>query len=67
MKAKNMIRISEIATQGFWQFIAVFALASMILYYICAVINRFFRHLNIQSKGWPAEHLDADGDFKTDK
>lgn len=25
--------------------------------------NRFLRHLNIRSKGWPPAHLDADGDF----
>lgn len=25
--------------------------------------NRFLRHLNIRSKGWPPSHLDADGDF----
>lgn len=26
--------------------------------------NRWLRHLNIISRGWPPEHLDADGDFK---
>lgn len=26
--------------------------------------NRFLRHLNIRTKGWPPPHLDADGDFR---
>jgi hypothetical protein len=26
--------------------------------------NRRLRSLNIRERGWPPEHLDADGDFK---
>jgi len=26
--------------------------------------NRYLRSQNIQKKGWPPAHLDADGDFK---
>jgi len=26
--------------------------------------NRLFRTLNVLFRGWPPEHLDADGDFK---
>ena len=26
--------------------------------------NRWLRHRNIVSHGWPPEHLDADGDFR---
>lgn len=38
----------------------------LIVWILCTTIfrtcNRFFRHLNIRSKGWPPSHLDADGD-----
>ena len=26
------------------------------------IINRILRHRNIMARGWPPEHLDADGD-----
>ncbi len=26
--------------------------------------NRWCRHKNIEAKGWPPEHCDADGDYK---
>lgn len=26
------------------------------------VVNRWLRHKNIVARGWPPEHLDADGD-----
>lgn len=29
------------------------------------IVNRWIRHRNIIAKGWPPEHLDADGDFKS--
>lgn len=30
------------------------------------LVNRWIRHRNIVAKGWPPEHLDADGDFKSE-
>ena len=37
---------------------------SSVFYYIFRSVNRYFRHKNIASKGWPPSHLDGDGDFK---
>lgn len=28
------------------------------------IFNRWMRSRNIAARGWPPEHLDADGDFK---
>ncbi len=32
---------------------------------IFKILNRMLRSLNILFRGWPPEHLDADGDFNT--
>ena len=31
--------------------------------YIFLAFNRLVRHANINNKGWPPPHLDADGNF----
>lgn len=31
---------------------------------IFRIINRLFRTINVCVRGWPPEHLDADGDWK---
>ena len=28
------------------------------------IINRWIRHRNVATRGWPPAHLDADGDWK---
>ncbi len=38
----------------------------MIAYIIVMPIKFFFRSRNIAVRGWPPEHLDADGDFNED-
>ena len=35
----------------------------MMFYTIFLIINRCLRSYNIKNKGWPPEHLDADGDY----
>jgi hypothetical protein len=44
-----------------------FFIVYMLVELVFKIWNRFMRHLNIRSKGWPPEHLDADGDFESDE
>jgi hypothetical protein len=55
-----------------WQFASdspwlAFFLLLLITELIFRCWNRTLRHLNIKAKGWPPEHLDADGDFEKDE
>jgi len=63
-----MIEILKFACSGFWTFIGVSMLLPLILYFIVNGIikiwSRFLRLLMILFRGWPPEHLDADGDWK---
>lgn len=64
-----MIRLFEMAMEGFWHFIGVLLLLSLILYYvvngITRVWSRFLRMIMVVTRGWPPSHLDADGDWFT--
>jgi hypothetical protein len=42
----------------FWMIVPLFTL-------VFRIINRVIRSINIIFRGWPPEHLDADGDFYT--
>lgn len=42
----------------------IFVLSYCVIEGIFSIINRIIRHSNIATKGWPPEHLDADGDWK---
>lgn len=47
------------------------AFIAMILVYEVAIwpfrlINRWIRHRNIATAGWPPSYVDADGDMRTD-
>lgn len=59
-----MLEILQYCTSGLCHFIGCSIIIYLFLDYLFRAINRFFRHLNIRSKGWPPEYLDADGDFK---
>jgi hypothetical protein len=43
-------------------FIALAALQT-----VAVIYSRTMRAINIANRGWPPEHLDADGDFKQEK
>lgn len=66
-----MKQILEIAFSGFWQFIGMGILLNGLFYFVVNGIikfsSRFFRMLMVRKHGWPPSHLDADGDFKSDK
>lgn len=36
------------------------------IHYFFRFLNRRQRSANVREKGWPPQHLDADGDFKGD-
>jgi hypothetical protein len=42
-----------------WLFWMIVPIASLIF----NLVNRILRSINIALRGWPPEHLDADGDF----
>jgi len=50
----------------FISFIIITLMFFLIKYMIYVVPNRILRSRNIKNKGWPPEHLDADGDFKSE-
>lgn len=56
----------ELMFSEFWNFIGGLIIIMLILQFIGAVFNRFFRHWNIRKHGYPPHHCDADGDFKKD-
>ncbi|MFH5927431.1 hypothetical protein [Roseomonas xinghualingensis] len=51
------------ALHGFIQFCLVM-LAGCVLRVILLVISRFYRVVMVTARGWPPDHLDADGDWK---
>lgn len=53
--------ILEIAFRGFWQFIGMTIIISLIGNFLIAVP---FRVVTIIIKGWPPSHLNAAGNFK---
>ena len=59
-----MIKIIELSLQGFWHFVGVILLISIILNCITLSIKIIMRHWNIRKHGYPPFHCDADGDFK---
>jgi len=56
----------------FWDFmhnhfILAFFIICSTYYLIRCFVVRILRSINIATRGWPPEHLDADGDFKPEK
>jgi len=53
---------------AFFIIMGVCALFGAVINGVCNLIHlswgRFLRHLNIRNRGWPPDHLDADGDFE---
>jgi len=63
-----IIEFFQFACSGFWIFIGVLLLSSLLLHFvvngILALFTRFFRLITVALRGWPPSHLDADGDWK---
>ncbi len=61
--------IQESVSGGFWRFVGYWLMILLFLgipaQIIIVAINRPLRHWNIRKHGYPPEHCDADGDFKT--
>jgi len=59
--------ILNVAFSGFWSWLGIFLLISMILSlvfkFIIRIWTRFMRMLMVRKHGWPPSHLDADGDW----
>lgn len=66
------MKILEFIAENPWQF---FFMGPFILAFLCAaygivrlivhLVNRLLRTIKVAIRGWPPEHLDADGDWKT--
>lgn len=60
-------------TPGMWSFMGDHPWLTFFLAMIVAgiiktpfrLVNRWIRHKNIEAKGWPPFHLDADGDARS--
>jgi hypothetical protein len=61
-------QIIEIAFSGLWQFVGMSILLNGLAYFtvngIIRLSTRFFRLVMVSFRGWPPNHLDADGDWK---
>lgn len=59
----------ELTFRSFWHFIGMTILlngaAYFIFNFILRMYNRTLRYFIIKKYGYPPEHCDADGDFKT--
>jgi len=63
-----MLEILKFAVSGFWVFVGCFSMISMVLYFLVNGLNIFFgrilRMIMVSFRGWPPNHIDADGDWK---
>lgn len=64
-----ILKILKYCTEnGFWNFVGCCILLNAGLYFIVnmtiRIISRILRTINVLSRGWPPDHLDADGDHK---
>ena len=65
------MNIFEFMSENPWQtfFLGPITFVSffVIVYYLWLMYNRAFRFITIWFRGWPPEHIDADGDWKTEE
>lgn len=63
-----MIEILQYCTSGFWTFIGCAMIIGSFLYYgvngLVQINARVYRMIMVLFRGWPPNHLDADGDWK---
>jgi len=62
-----MLELLKYTLSGFWIFCGSYILIAMVLYFVVngliKICSRFVRMVMVSIKGWPPNHLDADGDF----
>ena len=62
-----MLELLQYSTSSFWKFIGCAFLLYGCAYFtvngIVRILSRLFRSIMVLSRGWPPQHLDADGDF----
>jgi hypothetical protein len=58
----NHIFVTWLISWGIWPVAWCLALMTNIIFF--KLPNRFFRTIKVLVRGWPPEHLDADGDHK---
>jgi len=51
----------------FISFFLAVGFVELVKYLLIYCISRPLRAMNIRKHGWPPEHCDADGDFKSDE
>lgn len=61
----------EISLRSFWAFCGAYAILTVTLYYLVNGViklgSRLLRTVNVIFRGWPPNHLDADGDYHKQK
>ena len=51
---------------AFFALCFVYGILHSVIYYVLVILpNRILRHWNIRKHGYPPDHCDADGDFRT--
>lgn len=62
------MNIFEFMSDSPWlSFFLLLILAQLVYVLFYKLPTMYLRSKNIKEKGWPPEHLDADGDFKKEK
>ena len=62
-----MIMLFEFMSNNPWlSFFLAVGFCEVLLAVFFKLPNRIIRGMNIRKNGWPPEHCDADGDFKTE-
>lgn len=56
--------VLAIGSLGFWHTIAVIFIVFALIRVVGILISRFYRMIMVLCRGWPPDHLDADGDWK---
>lgn len=61
-----MLEILKFVFSSFWIWLGTFLLLALVLQAILNMVNRIYRHKNINKHGYPPEHCDADGNTLKD-
>jgi len=65
---QDLLQLLKYTTSGFFIFIGSYSIIAMLLYFgvngVLKITSRVIRMIVILFRGWPPNHLDADGDHK---
>lgn len=62
-----LLEILNIATSGFWQFIAVIIIIALPFNFIVILWIKYMKMIAVTSQGYPPDHCDALGDVHNEE